>query len=141
MIHRISPAALVLAAALSTAACGDNSGGNTAANESANASANTTNTATTNVVLPPAIKNSRSYRCKDNSTFHASYLADDMTVNIRDKEENPPIVVLKADAPGGEFVGKDQQGGDFKLVGSGENVTYTSPDGGAQSCRSGPAAS
>ena len=63
-----------------------------------------------------------------------------MTVNIRDKEENPPIVVLKSTAPGEPFEGKDAQGGEFRLVGSGENVTYTSPDGGAQSCRGGATA-
>jgi len=87
------------------------------------------------VTLPPAIKASKTYRCKDNSIVYVNFLTDDISANVRDKEEEPPAVNLKAPAPGEPFVGDGPAGDGFKLVGSGDTVTYTSPDSGTQSCK------
>lgn len=87
------------------------------------------------VQLPPSIKVARTYRCKDNSIVYVSFMSDDVTAMVRDKEEEPPLATLKAPAPGQAFEGQGQTGQGFKLSGSGDNVTYTSPDSGTQSCR------
>lgn len=87
------------------------------------------------VELPPAIASSKTYRCKDNSLFYANFLTDGMTANVRDKEEEPPAVTLKAPAAGEPFVGVPPSGDGFKLIGSGDTVTYTSPDSGTQVCK------
>lgn len=87
------------------------------------------------VALPPAIASSKTYRCKDNSVFYANFLTDGLTANVRDKEEEPPAVTLKAPAAGEPFVGVEPTGTGFKLIGSGDSVTYTSPDSGTQSCK------
>lgn len=87
------------------------------------------------VALPPAIASSKTYRCKDKSVFYANFLTDGLTANVRDKEEEPPAVTLKAPAKGEAFVGVPPQGEGFKLVGSGDEVTYTSPDSGTQVCK------
>jgi hypothetical protein len=81
--------------------------------------------------LPPSIKSARTYRCRDNSLVHISFLDDNVTALVRDKEENPPIATLKAPAPGQPFVFEG-----FSLTGSGETVTYKSPQSGTQTCRS-----
>ncbi len=87
------------------------------------------------VQLPPSIRVAKSYRCKDNSLVHISFMNDNVTVMVRDKEEEPPRATLKASAPGQDFEGQGEQGKGFKLKGSGDTVTYTSPDSGTQTCR------
>lgn len=82
------------------------------------------------VTLPPAIKSSKTYRCKDNSLVYVTLLADDMTAMVRDKQEEPPVATLKAPAPGQPFVSEG-----FSLTVSGSNITYNSPDKGSQSCK------
>ncbi len=87
------------------------------------------------VELPPAIKAAKTYRCKDNSLVYVSFMTDDVTVAVRDKQEEPPVATLKAPAPGQAFVGQGDSGKGFSLSGSGDNVTYTSPDSGTQTCK------
>jgi hypothetical protein len=82
------------------------------------------------VTLPPAIKSSKTYRCKDNSLVYVTLLADDVTAMVRDKQEEPPVANLKAPAPGQPFVSEG-----FSLTVSGNNITYNSPDKGTQSCK------
>lgn len=82
------------------------------------------------VQLPPAIKATKTYRCKDNSLVYVTFLADDMTAMVRDKQEEPPLATLKAPAAGEPFVAEG-----FSLSGSGDTVTYKSPDSGTLSCR------
>ena len=82
------------------------------------------------VTLPPAIKATRTYRCKDNSLVYVTFMADDMTAMVRDKQEEPPVATLKAPAPGEAYAAEG-----FSLSGSGNTVTYKSPDAGSQSCR------
>jgi hypothetical protein len=87
------------------------------------------------VELPPAIASSKTFRCKDKSVVYVNFLTDGLTANVRDKEEEPPAVTLKAPAAGEPFVGVPPTGDGFKLVGSGDEVTYTSPDSGTQVCK------
>lgn len=83
------------------------------------------------VELPPAIKSTKTYRCKDNSLVYATFMTDEVTAAVRDKQEEPPLATLKAETPGGPFKAEG-----FALSGSGDTVTYTSPDSGTQSCKS-----
>jgi hypothetical protein len=87
------------------------------------------------VELPPAIKVAKTYRCKDNSLVYISFMTDDVTAAVRDKQEEPPVATLKAPAPGQAFVGQGESGKGFSLSGSGDTVSYTSPDSGTQSCK------
>ena len=82
------------------------------------------------VQLPPAIKEAKSYRCKDNSLVHVTYLTDNVTAMVRDKEEEPPVATLKAPAAGQPFVSEG-----FSLTVNGNSITYNSPDAGTQSCK------
>jgi hypothetical protein len=83
------------------------------------------------VTLPPPIRESKIYRCKDNSLVYVTYMADDVTAMVRDKQEEPPVATLKAPAKGEPFVSEG-----FKLAVNGKNITYNSPDKGQQSCKS-----
>ena len=87
------------------------------------------------VALPPSIANSKTYRCKDKSVVYVNFLTDGTTINVRDKEEEPPAVNLKAAAAGEPFEGVLPAGEGFRMVGSGDEVTYTSPDSGTQVCK------
>ncbi len=87
------------------------------------------------VALPPAIASSKTYRCKDNSLFYANFLTDGVSANVRDKEESPPSVNLTAPTAGEPYIGVGPAGEGFKLVGSGDEVTYTSPKSGTQVCK------
>lgn len=87
------------------------------------------------VTLPAAIASSKAYRCKDKSVVYANFLTDGTSANVRDREEDPPSVNLTAPAAGEPFIGVPPQGEGFKLVGSGDQVTYTSPKSGTQVCK------
>ncbi len=82
------------------------------------------------VTLPPAIKESKTYRCKDNSLVYVTYMADNVTAMVRDKQEEPPVATLKAPAAGEPFVSEG-----FSLSVNGNSITYNSPDKGTQSCK------
>jgi hypothetical protein len=82
------------------------------------------------VELPPAIKEAKSYRCKDNSLVHVTYLTDNVTAMVRDKQEEPPVATLKAPAAGQPFVSDG-----FSLTVNGNSITYNSPDAGTLSCK------
>ncbi len=38
------------------------------------------------VELPPAIKVAKTYRCKDNTLVYVSFMTDDVTAAVRDKQ-------------------------------------------------------
>ena len=81
------------------------------------------------VELPPAIKASKTYRCKDNSLVYITFMTDGVTAMVRDKQEEPPVATLKAPAAGEAFVSEG-----YSLSGDGDTVTYNSPDAGSQTC-------
>lgn len=84
------------------------------------------------VELPPALKSSKSYRCKDNSLVYIDFMADDLTAHLK-TDKSGPITSLKAPEKGQPFVSED---GATKVEGAGATVTVTLPGKGAESCKS-----
>ena len=80
------------------------------------------------VELPPAVKESVSYRCKDNSVVFVDFLADDKSANLRAKRDDMPIHVVAAEA-GGKM---EMEG--YSISGSGKSVQIAMKGGNAQSC-------
>jgi hypothetical protein len=86
---------------------------------------------TSNVVLPPSISATKTYRCKDNSLVHIDWLSDNQSANVR-AEENGPSTQLKSAAAGGALVAEGYSlTGDAKAA----SVTLTRPGKGSQSCK------
>lgn len=81
------------------------------------------------VALPPAVKDSRSYRCKDNSIIYVDFLADDKSANLRTDKAGAPTA-LKAEAPGEPY-----KFDGYELVGNGASITATLPGKGKQDCK------
>lgn len=82
------------------------------------------------VELPPAVKDSRSYRCKDNSLIFVDFLADDKTANLRTEKEGAPTKLVAPEA-GKPFVAE----GGYSVEGGGATITATLPGKSAQSCK------
>jgi hypothetical protein len=82
------------------------------------------------VELPPALKSSKSYRCKDNSLVYIDLFEGDKQANIRTEKGGKPTV-LKAPEAGKPL---EAEGG-YKLEGSGGTLTVTLPGKSAQSCK------
>jgi hypothetical protein len=82
------------------------------------------------VALPPMVKSSHTYRCKDGGLIFVDFMSDDKTVNVKTDKEGAPTV-LKAEEVGKPFKAE----GGFELTGSGDHVTATLPGKGAQSCK------
>lgn len=70
------------------------------------------------VELPPSVKKSVQYRCKDNSLLFADFMSDDKTVLLR-TEKDGTATSLKAPEAGQPFTAE----GDYELSGTGETVT------------------
>jgi hypothetical protein len=81
------------------------------------------------VELPPAVKDSRSYRCKDNSIIYVDFLSDDKSANLRTDKAAMPTA-LKAEAPGEPY-----KFDGFEVVGNGAAITATIPGKGTQACK------
>ncbi|MCF8706544.1 hypothetical protein [Rhizorhapis sp. SPR117] len=81
------------------------------------------------VQLPPAVKDSRTYRCKDNSLIYVDFLADDKSANLRMEKTGTPTA-LKA-----EVAGEPYKFDGYELVGHGASVTATIPGKGTQACK------
>jgi hypothetical protein len=84
------------------------------------------------VELPPALKASKTFRCKDNSLVYVDFMSDDLTAHFK-TDKAGAITNLKAPEKGQAFVSED---GATKVEGSGDPVTVTLPGKGAQSCKS-----
>ena len=82
------------------------------------------------VELPPAVKDSVIYRCKDNSVVYVDFLSDDKSANIRTEKGGTPVQV-KADE-----AGKTMTAEGYSLSGSGKSVEIAVKGGGAQTCNS-----
>ena len=82
------------------------------------------------IALPPSVKESHSYRCKDNSLLFVDFLSDDMTVHLRTEKTGTPVT-LKAAEKGQPFEGE----GGYKVEGGGSTITATLPGKAAVSCK------
>lgn len=81
------------------------------------------------VELPPSVKESKTYRCKDNSLVFVDFLSDDKSANIRLEKNGTPTQV-KAPEAGQPMVAEG-----YSLSGSGASVTLELPGKGSQACK------
>ena len=81
------------------------------------------------VELPPAVKASVTFRCKDNSLIFVDFFQGDKLANFR-SEKNGKITQLKADAAGQPFVADG-----VKLTGTPKAVTVEQPGKSSLSCK------
>lgn len=79
--------------------------------------------------LPPPLKASKTYRCKDNSLIFVDFFADDLGANIRTDKAGKPVR-LKAAEKGQPF-----EADGYKVDGSGAAVSITVPGKSAESCK------
>jgi hypothetical protein len=117
-------AAAPLAALLALAACGNETIDGNADPAGNAASAN--NAAT--VEAPPMIQASRTYRCKDNSLLYADFYTND-TVQVRTAKDQPGTTLTAAAA------GQPYTAEGYSLSANSEQISYTAPGKGAQSCK------
>lgn len=82
------------------------------------------------VALPPSVKQTRTYRCKDNSLIFVDFLSDDKTANLRTEKTGAPTKLVAAEA-GGAFAAE----GGYEVSGNGATITATIPGKGSQSCK------
>ena len=80
------------------------------------------------VEAPPMIQASRTYRCKDNSLLYADFYTND-TVQVRSAKDKPPTI-LTAAAGQPPYVAEG-----YSLSANSEQISYTAPGKGAQSCK------
>lgn len=82
------------------------------------------------VELPPSVKDSKTYRCKDSSVVYVDWLSGDKSANIRTEKGGMPTLV-KA-----EEVGQPMVAEGYSLSGDKSSITLTLPGKGSQSCKS-----
>ena len=81
------------------------------------------------VELPPSVKESHQYRCKDNSLIFVDFMSDEKTANLRTEKDGSPTKLVAAEA------GKPFEGAGYKVEGSGKQITATLPGKSALSCK------
>ncbi|HWJ69800.1 MAG TPA: hypothetical protein VNS79_07120 [Sphingobium sp.] len=79
------------------------------------------------VELPPMLKSSHAYRCKDNSLIFVDFMTDDKSANFK-ADKDAPFIALKAPAAGEAYVSAD--GGTTVTNQGADTVTYN-----GQSCK------
>ncbi len=84
-----------------------------------------------NVVLPPSIAATKTYRCKDNSVIHIDWLSDKMTANFRADETGTPVQLKSA------IAGEAMTAEGYSLTGdaTAASISITRPGKDAQSCK------
>ena len=82
------------------------------------------------VELPPSVKSSKSYRCKDNSIVYIDLFEGDKMASIRDSKDGMPTM-LKADEAGKPLIAD----GGFSVSGTGATLTVERPGKGTQACK------
>jgi len=81
------------------------------------------------VELPPAIAESVTLRCGDNSLVYVDFFQGDKQVQLK-TEKAGPATMLKAPEPGQPF----EAAGGYKLTGTPKNVNVTVPGKPAKNC-------
>jgi predicted small lipoprotein YifL len=76
------------------------------------------------VELPPAIRASKTYRCRDNSLLYANFYTDNSARIATEQSAVATGTQLRSEGEDGPFTAEG-----YSLSGSGDNVTYTSPSG------------
>jgi hypothetical protein len=97
-------------------------------NADANAEAANVANAAASVEAPPMIQASRTYRCKDNSLLYADFYTND-TVQVRAKKDEPGTTLTAAAA------GQPYTAEGYSLSANSEQITYSAPGKGSQSCK------
>lgn len=77
-------------------------------------------------MLPPAVKESHTYRCADNTVVYVDYLADDATANLRSGEQGPNVQLKGTRV---SFAGSG-----YTLMRAGEAITLRRPGHDLQRC-------
>ena len=83
------------------------------------------------VELPPSIQASRTYRCKDNSLVFIDFMSNNTAIVRKEKGAEPPLATATAETAGGEYKSADG----YTVSGNSQQITYSSPKGGSQSCK------
>jgi uncharacterized lipoprotein len=81
------------------------------------------------VVLPPALKSSKAYRCKDGGLVYVDLFQGDKMANFR-ATETGAAVKLEAPEAGQAMVAEG-----YSLTASGNSITLTQPGKGSQACK------
>ena len=80
------------------------------------------------IAPPPMIQESRAYRCRDNSLVYIDFYTNN-TAAVRTERGTPPIATLTAEGGNPPYTGSG-----YSVSGSGEEVSYTAPGRGTQTC-------
>lgn len=83
------------------------------------------------VELPPMVKQSKTYRCKDGSLIYVDYMSDDKTVMLKTEKEGI-ATRLSSGEDGTSFTAE----GGYSLSGPVDEVTVEMPGKGSQTCKS-----
>ena len=81
------------------------------------------------VVLPPSIKSTKSYRCKDGSLIYVDLFQGDKMANLRSADTGP---ATKLEAP---EAGQPMVAEGYSMTVSGNSLTVTQPGKGSQTCK------
>lgn len=81
------------------------------------------------VVLPPSIKASVAFRCKDNSLVFVDFFSGDKLANLRTKKDGTPINLTAAKA------GDPLTADGYSLTGDAKSITLTQPGKGTLTCK------
>jgi hypothetical protein len=81
------------------------------------------------VVLPPSLKSTKAYRCKDGSLAYVDLFQGDKMANFRTTPSGPATKLESGEA------GQPMVAEGYSLTVSGNNITLSQPGKGSQSCK------
>lgn len=81
------------------------------------------------VALPPSIKATVTFRCKDNSLVYVDFLSGDKKVNLRTEKDGAPVMLMT------EVVGDPMIADGYSMTGTTKSITLTQPDKPSQTCK------
>jgi hypothetical protein len=82
------------------------------------------------IELPPMVKQSKTFRCKDGSLLFVDYMSDDKTAMVKTDKEGAATKLIAAEA-GKAFTAE----GGYSVTGPGDVITASLPGKGSQSCK------
>lgn len=81
------------------------------------------------VELPPSIKASVTFRCKDNSLVYVDFFSGDKSANLKTAKDGTPVV-LKAEKAGDAMVADG-----YSMTGTPKLITLSRPGKPSQTCK------